>query len=96
MTYGRMRHRSHLEWRPEPGSEAVYPPPGVGGPLAGTDGLIGDLNRMERDYLNPAYPEPPWATRPEGSDPSAECAAATGVDVETVRAVLAYVFRESR
>jgi hypothetical protein len=54
--------------------------------------LIGDLNRMERDYLNPVYPEPPWAGRAGRSDPTAEVADATGVDDETVRKVLRYVF----
>jgi hypothetical protein len=53
-----------------------------------------DMDRMMRDYLEPIYPGPPWATRPPGSDPSAQVAAATGVDVETVRKVLECVFRE--
>lgn len=60
-------------------------------------GLVcGDLNRMETDYLDPVYPEPPCATRPEGSDPATQVATATGVDIETVRAVLRYVFLEQR
>lgn len=54
--------------------------------------LIGDLDRMERDYLDPVYPEPPFATRPEASDPLSEVARATGVDRETVREVLRCVF----
>jgi hypothetical protein len=58
--------------------------------------LIGDLNRMERDYLNPVYPEPPRAIRENGSDPSSQVAAATGVDVEIVRKVLRYMFLEQR
>lgn len=100
MTYGRMRNRNGLTWRPEDGLDpyirseeqrrAVDVPDHV------SMLLHGDLNRMEQDYLSPVYPEAPFATRPEGSDPSAECAAATGVGIETVRAVLAYVFRESR
>jgi hypothetical protein len=55
--------------------------------------LPADLDRMERDYLDPQYPQPPWATRPAGSSPAEECARDTGVDVDTVRQVLTYVFR---
>lgn len=53
-----------------------------------------DLERMERDYLAPVYPQPPFATRPAGSDPLTEAARELGLDVETVRRVLTYVFRE--
>lgn len=56
--------------------------------------LTGDLNRMERDYLAPQYPAAPFAELPAGSDPAAECARATGVDIETVRVVLRYVFQQ--
>jgi hypothetical protein len=59
-------------------------------------GLIHDLDRMERDYLNPVYPQPPFAQREEGSDPVAEVSDATGVDMVTVRRVLRYVFKEQR
>lgn len=54
----------------------------------------GDFNRMERDYLNPVYPQPPWALREPGSDPLSQVVEATGVDVETVRRVLGFVFLE--
>jgi hypothetical protein len=56
--------------------------------------INGDLNRMEKDYLDPEYPQPPFAIRPEGSSPAEMCAAATGVDIDTVRKVLRYVFLE--
>lgn len=56
--------------------------------------LNGDLNRMEKDYLDPEYPQPPYAVRPEGSSPAEQCAAATGVDIDVVRQVLQYVFLE--
>lgn len=93
MTYGRVRDRNHLKrksdddpdpyWREGEGYEAMRAL------------IAGDLNRMERDYLDPKYPAYPYATRPEGSDPAAECSARTGVGIEDVRAVLHYVFRES-
>lgn len=54
----------------------------------------GDLNRMERDYLHPVYPEPPWASREPKSDPTARAAAALDIDETTVRRVLRYVFLE--
>jgi len=95
MDYERVRERSGLTrkplddpdpyWREVPSAETVS-----------WSMLCGDLNRMERDYLDPAYPQPPFAIRPEGSDPGAECAAATGVPIDTVRAVLAFVFRGVR
>ncbi len=91
MTYGRVRNRNHL-----PRPQHPEDPYSTGEQYGRAHLIAGDLNRMERDYLDPTYPQPPWATRPEGSDPSAECAAATGLDVETVRKVLSYVFRESR
>lgn len=89
MTYGRARDRNGLP-------RSVTDDPYATG-LSGREHLIaGDLNRMERDYLDPVYPGPPFATRPAGSSPAEECADATGVHVETVRTVLAYVFREQR
>ena len=88
MTYGRMRNRNDLLPRDH---ENPYVKPNR--PI-GT--VIGDLNRMERDYLDPVYPEAPYALRGDHTDPTAECAAATGVDEETVRKVLRYVFLESR
>lgn len=54
----------------------------------------GDFNRMERDYLDPIYPEPPWASRELGSDPLSQVALATGVNTDDVRRVLRYVFLE--
>lgn len=84
MTYGRMKHRNGLYEH-----QMLTREPRQGRILA-------DLERMERDYLEPKYPEPPFARRPKGSDPAAEVVAATGVDLEDVQAVLRYVFRESR
>lgn len=98
MTYQRMRHRNGLLRKPPGDEDPYWRPDSIGtrdGPLdADRARIAGELNRMERDYLNPVYPEPPWATREPGSDPLAEVATATGVDVETVRRVLRYVFME--
>lgn len=91
MTYQRTRERAGLRRKPDDDPDPYYRDP-----VAMTNALLheGDLNRMERDYLEPVYPEAPWATRPPGSDPSAQVAATTGVDIETVRTVLRYVFKE--
>ena len=51
-----------------------------------------DLDRMERDYLLPVYPRPPFATRLPGSDPTAVLARRSGVDEDTVRRVLREFF----
>lgn len=60
--------------------------------------LVGDWNRMERDYLG-TWPE--TSTHPHsdvragtGRCLSDEVAQETGVDVETVKKVLRYVFLE--
>jgi len=93
MTYQRVRNRNGLMPRKPSDGPDLYPcdlPP----EQAARYRLGGDLDRMERDYLNPVYPKPPFARRGPGSDPAAEVAAATGVDVETVRAVLDHVFRQ--
>jgi hypothetical protein len=100
MTYQRMRHRNNLLYRKPAGDRDPYWHPGSNVLPSYVEAdqrmLIGDLNRMEQDYLDPQYPEPPFARRPEGSDPSAEVAKATGVDIETVRKVLRHVFMEQR
>jgi hypothetical protein len=96
MTYQRVRERNGLlprkpiddpdpYWRqlPDAGAAARQPTWVM---------LVGDLDRMERDYLTPEYPHRPFAERHQGSDPAAECARAVGVDVAVVRQVLAYVF----
>lgn len=85
MTYQRFRERNNLKWRPGPG-ESLY----------SKDILVGDLNRMEKDYLDPEYPVPPGAIREPGSSPSEQVAEATGVAIEDVRKVLQYVFLEQR
>ena len=97
MTYQRMRNRNGLMHRkpdddPDPYWRTGLPPLAATAPSGYN--LIGDMNRMEQDYLEPVYPEPPLARRPGGSSPAEECAAATGVDAETVRKVLRYVFLE--
>jgi hypothetical protein len=100
MTYQRVRDRNGLlprkplddpdpYWREYPSRLAELARPSW--PL-----LVGDLDRMERDYLDPVYPAPPFAQAPEGSDPAAEVTQETGIEIETVRAVLRYVFREQR
>lgn len=58
--------------------------------------LVGDINRMERDYTDPQYPGPGWGQRYPDSDPSAEVARATGVPVDDVRKVMCHVFFEQR
>lgn len=96
MSYSRFRARNGLRWRPADDAASPYPPAAEPWRPVGWVGLVGDLNRMERDYLSPAYPEPPLAQRVPGSDPASECAAAIGVDVAIVRRVLAYVFLGQR
>jgi hypothetical protein len=89
MTYQRMRTRNNLMFRKPDDDPDPYFRDDI---MNNNSLLIGDLNRMERDYLNPVYPEPPWAGRAGRSDPSTQVADATGVDVETVRKVLRCVF----
>lgn len=97
MTYQRVRARNGLlprkptddpdpYWRQAPDDAPTQGPSWMP--------LVGDLDRMERDYLTPDYPGRPFAERPEGSDPAAECARAVGVDVDVVKRVLGYVFRQ--
>lgn len=92
MPYSRVRERNNLSER----FEGFYPVHNRAKlePRLYWHLLSGDLNRMEADYLDPQYPQPPYATRSEGSDPSTQVAAATGVDVKTVRKVLRFVFLE--
>lgn len=87
MDYQRVRTRNGLMHR----DVGAYGPIPEHAPTSRTM-LNGDLNRMEQDYLDPQYPEPPWATREAASSPAEECAAATGVDVDVVRRVLSFVF----
>jgi hypothetical protein len=93
MTYQRMRSRNNLMYRKPDDDPDPYWRADAPNDFAASI-LVGDLNRMERDYLNPVYPEPPWAGRAGRSDPSAQVADATGVDVEVVRKVLRCVFLE--
>lgn len=91
MDYDRMRTRNGLMFRkpdedPDPYWRNGLPP----GAFDAVNWfcLVGDMNRMERDYLNPDYPR----HRAANSDPASVTAAATGVPVEMVRKVLAHVF----
>jgi hypothetical protein len=88
MDYQRMRERAGLRRKPNNDPDPYFREATMNNVTLHE----GDLNRMERDYLNPQYPEPPWATREAGSDPSSQVAEMTGVDVETVRKVLRAVF----
>lgn len=98
MTYQRMRSRNGLLFRKPVDDPDPYwrvPPPDAVGPTVQEKAmlmLVGDMNRMERDYLNPVYPEKPWVTREPGSDPLSQVVAATGVDEESVLKVLYYMF----
>lgn len=81
MSYQRMRNRNGLMYRkpdgdPDPYWRGDVRPPGANGML------VGDLNRMERDYLA------------EDGGLSGQVAEVTGADLETVRKVLRYVFLE--
>lgn len=91
MTYQRVRNRNALLPRRSQ-REGFYPR--AGDCRDGAVTIVGDLNRMEQDYLAPEYPEPPYALRVKGSDPATECSVAIGVPVDVVRAVLRYVFLE--
>jgi hypothetical protein len=93
MTYQRMRDRNRIAFRKPDDDPDPYP---RAQDLGLNARLIGDLNRMERNYLDPKYPEPPFARYAPGSDPATEAATALGIPVETVRAVLRYVFLEQR
>lgn len=94
MTYQRMRSRNGLHWRPE-GDAGPYPPGDVVDLSRAPSWYctVGDLNRMENGYLHPELPGVGVGARLESS-PLHEAAEATGVDVETVRRVLAFVFRQ--
>lgn len=96
MTYQRMRNRNGVDWRPE-GDASPYPPPSVVDqhrpPIWYR--TVGDLNRMENGYLCPEGPDVGVGAPLEDS-PLHEAADATGVDVETVRRVLEFVFRQQR
>lgn len=83
MSYQRMRERNNLMHR----KPADDPDPYFRVPehMRGREGaaiLIGDLNRMERDYLSP------------DGDLVLAAAEATGVDANTVTRVMRYVFFE--
>ncbi len=92
MTYQRMRARNHILKRKPSGDRDPYWRDGSRFPGPSDLGvLIGDLNRMEQDYL-----DPPFEWTDGAGSPAERCATETGVDVETVRKVLRYVFMEQR
>jgi hypothetical protein len=93
MSYRRALARNGLTWQPDPGQVHPYLPEGFAAPTS-LWLLVGDLRRMERDYLDPEYPVAPWAIRPGGSDPTAQLARMTGVDEDSVRKVLRALFLE--
>jgi len=95
MTYSRMRDRNGLTHRP-PFDEDPYLRSEEQRTRLGVYSnvslpLLGDLNRMERGYLAPEVPGAGVGERFE-TNPAAEVAAATGLDVETVQTVLRHVF----
>lgn len=96
MTYQRMRGRNGGVFR-RPDDQTPYPSAQECERRADVRWytLTGDLNRMERGYTAPERPEVGVGATLEHS-PLHECAKATGVDVETVRTVLRYVFLEQR
>lgn len=56
MTYGRMRHRNGLEWRPDASSQSPYPcqshePPSLAESRSHL--LVGDLNRVPAGRQRP-------------------------------------------
>ena len=81
MTYQRMRNRSNLMHRKPAGSQDPYwrDEGDLVGVSCNPQLLIGDLNRMEEDYVDP-----------EGQL-AAEVAAATGLNLEQVIQVMRYV-----
>lgn len=95
MSYRRARNRNGLGWRPESVDGQPYPPPAVVDAHRDPNWylIVGDLNRMETGYLAPEVEGAGCGARLEDS-PLHQTARETGVDVETVRRVLAFVFRD--
>lgn len=93
MTYQRMRNRNNISLRIP---TWFYPRPDIDQPHPINWGaLVGDLNRMEADYLDPErFADDPRVL--QLNSPLHQVAAATGVDVETVRKILRYVFLEQQ
>lgn len=94
MTYRRAMGRNGIGMRkPEEDTDPYFRVETTDLPAAvNVYGLVGDLGRMERDYLCPErFPYPNSAI---AHSPLYQAAEATGVDVETIRRVLTYVFTE--
>lgn len=88
MTYQRMRNRNGTMFRkPDDDPDPYWRSDAPGAPQATAASwmLIGDMNRMERDYLAEGDPDDGLA---------GQAARATGVAAEDVRKVLRYVFLE--
>lgn len=82
MSYQRMRGRNRLAFRKPDSDPDPYWRGADDLPEYVDRMLVGDLNRMERDYLRP------------DSGLVAECVEATRADADTVRRVLRWVFLE--
>lgn len=99
MTYQRMRGRNGGVFRRE-GDPMPYPSAEEveerGQLRLNWYSLVGDLNRMERGYTDPEVDDGRNVGARIWHSPLHEAATATGVDVETVRKVLRYVFLEQR
>lgn len=94
MPYSRVRARNAIDWRPNRPDDTPYPPDDAVSPFWAPSWylIVGDLNRMETGYIAPETPGVNVGARLEDS-PLHRTARETGVDIETVRKVLAYVFR---
>jgi len=99
MSYQRMRNRNGLmERKPDDDPDPYWRVPNL--PMAEhvSPMLVGDLNRMERDYLG-TWPETASHPQREVRDGTGRCLSnevseATGVEIEDVKRVLRYVFME--
>ena len=104
MYYSRMRERNGIAQRPEGLLDSTHTervdPYAIDAPIPlRTVGsvLIGDINRMERDYLGlndwvNRHPETHQRYLDAPPDPGEEIAQLTGVPLEDVRAVLYCLF----
>lgn len=97
MTYKRMRDRNGIGWHTDAEDYEPYPPAAVVETHRDPSWymVVGDLNRMEAGYLEPEREGVACGGLLDHS-PLHEAAKATGVEIEAVRRVLAYVFREQR
>lgn len=101
MTYRRIRERDGVNARkpdddPDPYYRRTEDIPR--GQYVRPDKLMlnGDLNRMERGYIAPEVDDGRNVGASLDNSPLHDAAEKTGVDIETVRKVLRYVFLEQR